>query len=94
MIFPQVGSWYRRLDGRLFEVVAIDEAAGTVEMQYFDGTIGEVEQDAWHQMELEAAAAPEDWSGSVDMDMDDRSELNELTSQGWQDPLEFVDQLE
>ena len=94
MIFPQVGSWYRRLDGRLFEVVAIDEAAGTVEMQHFDGTIGEVEQEAWHQMELEAAAAPEDWSGSVDMDTDDLSELNDMTGQNWQDPFEFVDQLE
>lgn len=93
-MFPQVGSWYRRLDGRLFEVVAVDEKARTVGIQHFDGTIGELEFDVWHQTELESAVAPEDWTGAIDMDQADFAELAEAGGPVWQDPLEFVDRLD
>ena len=36
---PVVGDWYRRMDGALFEVVAIDRDDSTVEVQHFDGTL-------------------------------------------------------
>ncbi len=94
MIFPQVGSWYRRVDKRLFEVVAIDADEGTVELQYFDGTIAELDFEAWHQLELCTAAPPEDWSGSVDMDPMDNAELRDTARRAWQDPLILVDQLD
>ena len=35
---PVVGNWYSHRDkGALFQVVALDEEAGTVEIQEFDG---------------------------------------------------------
>ena len=72
---PEVGAWYRLRDGESFEVVAIDEDDGTIEMQTFDGTVEEMDIEDWEtQWEdggLEAAEAPEDWSGSVDVEATD-----------------------
>ena len=89
-----MGSWYRRLDGRTFEVVAVDEEELTVEIQHFDGTIGELDFDLWHGMQLEPAAAPEDYSGSLDLDRPELRELHDGRGLGWHDHLEFVDHLE
>ena len=94
MILPQVGSWYRRLDGNLFEVVAVDEDERTVELQHFDGTVEELEFEIWHALDLERAVAPEDWSGSVDVDPADLDGTDEYSGLSWQDPLEFVDRYE
>ena len=44
---PAIGEWYRFLDGDEFEVVAIDEDDGTIEVQYFDGTVEELESADW-----------------------------------------------
>jgi hypothetical protein len=44
---------------------------------------------------LESVGAPEDWSGSVDMDPEDfTGETNGELPIGWHDPLEFLDQIE
>jgi hypothetical protein len=69
---PTVGDWYRGPTGASFEVVAYDNDDGTIEIQYFDGTIEEWELEDWEAQwkdgALEASEAPEDWSGSVDID--------------------------
>ena len=64
--YPVIGHWYRRTNGNLFEVVAVDEQDATVELQFFDGTIDEVDLERWPTMLIEHVGAPEDWSGSVD----------------------------
>ena len=89
---PAIGRWYRRSNGQLFEVVAFDEADATIELQFFDGTIDEVDQETWAKLLSERVAAPEDWSGSVDMDPEDYSgdEDGEIPA-GYHDPLEFLD---
>ena len=92
---PVIGRWYRHPDGRLFEVVALDEEAKTIELQHFDGTLDEVELDTWNGMLIEAVDAPEDWSGSLDMDPEDFSgTATDEMSHGWHDPLAFLDQSE
>ena len=72
---PGIGDWYRLDSGSLFEVVAYDGDDGTIEIQYFDGTVEEMDIEDWEaQWEdgaLESAEAPEDWSGSVDVDAED-----------------------
>jgi len=74
---PEIGAWYRLRGGESFEVVAIDEDEGTIEMQSFDGTVEEMDIEDWEAQhasgEIEAAEAPEDWSGSVDVDDEDDS---------------------
>src|SRR3979490_188370 len=72
---PAIGDWYRLSGGALFEVVALDDHDGTIEIQYFDGTVEEMDiedwETQWEDGALEAAEAPEDWSGSVDVEPTD-----------------------
>lgn len=64
---PIVEQWYLRRDkGELFRVVAVDAATGCIEIQSFGGDVGELEVDAWREMDIEAAEAPEDWTGPFD----------------------------
>ncbi len=91
---PVIGNWYRQENGELFEVVALDTDDGTVEIQYFDGTIEEVDVESWEQLELEAAEPPEDWSGSVDVDDEEFEELRDKPSEEFGDPLQFLDRQE
>lgn len=64
---PVIGQWYERRDkGGLFQVVALDEELGTVDIQEFEGDVDELDLETWRQMSPIEAAAPEDWSGPVD----------------------------
>src|ERR1019366_8793308 len=75
VIKPIVGQWYRGGTNELFEVVAIDDDDSTIQLHYFDGTVAEVDFEAWNEQLLDelidAADAPEDWSGAVDMEAED-----------------------
>ena len=89
--FPSIGQWFRRPNGTLLEVVAVDEEDKTVEIQLFDGTIDEVEIEAWADQGLVEVAAPEDWSGAVDMDPEDYvGKAPDDVPSGYQDPLAFL----
>lgn len=74
--------------------MAVDEEDHTVEVQHFDGTIEELDFDMWRGMQLESAEAPEDWSGSVDIEIEDLPEREHRVDQRWNDPLEFLDRCE
>jgi hypothetical protein len=64
---PIVDNWYQHLGkGQKFKVVALDDATAAVEIQCFDGTLEEIELDAWYQLEVEPIEEPEDWTGSLD----------------------------
>lgn len=63
---PIIGNWYKGQDGLLFEIVAIDADEGMAEIQYFDGEVDELDLETWDELELEAMAEPEDWSGPFD----------------------------
>jgi hypothetical protein len=75
MMKPNVGQWYRGVTNELFEVVAIDDQDETIEIQYFDGTVTEMDFDTWNEQLfdrlLDAADAPEDWSGAIDVESAD-----------------------
>ena len=92
--YPVIGQWFRRPNGTLFEVVAIDEEGMTVEIQQFDGTVDEFDIERWPDLLLTEVSAPEDWSGSVDMDPEyyDGSTDAEIPS-GYNDPLSFLDKI-
>ena len=79
---PVIGEWYRRTGGDSFEVVAIDPDDRTIEIQYFDGTIEEIELDDWLEEPIEATEAPEDWTGSVDVDTEDTENEYEAEPNG------------
>jgi hypothetical protein len=72
---PGVGAWYRLNGGPPFEVVALDDDDGTIEVQYVDGTLEELDLEDWKswsdEHRLEAAEAGEDWSDSADVEADE-----------------------
>jgi hypothetical protein len=94
---PVVGDWYRRTSGDSFEVVAIDPDDRTIEIQYFDGTIEEVELEQWLEDTIERASAPEDWTGSVDIEPEDYEnevEAEPGSGSSTYDPLAYLDRSE
>jgi hypothetical protein len=72
---PIIGHWYRIQGSDSFEVVAFDEDDDTIELQYFDGTVEEMDMEDWQASQesgaLDEVEPPEDWTGSVDVDPDD-----------------------
>ncbi len=68
---PTIGNWYQNRRNDVFEIVALDEAERTLEIQYFDGSIEEIDFDAWREMEIISIDQPEDWSGSLDIEKED-----------------------
>jgi hypothetical protein len=64
---PMVNQWYRNVErDDAFQVVARDDEQETVEIQYFDGDLEEIDLEAWNEMELESIEPPEDRTGSID----------------------------
>ncbi|MCA1798227.1 MAG: hypothetical protein LC632_01895 [Xanthomonadaceae bacterium] len=68
---PVIGDWYKNQKGELFEVVALDEEDGSVDIQYFDGSLESIDVDAWFELALVPVEPPEDWSGSMDIERED-----------------------
>ncbi len=86
--FPAIDSWYQeQATGRLFEVVAVDEKYGTIEVQYEDGDIAEFDLESWGHLEITMATAPE--SGSAIFG--DASFDSEISSNYYGNPLEEIE---
>lgn len=88
---PVVGNWYRDQESdRRFEVVALDEDDGTIEIQYFESELEGLDIDAWYEMDLELAAEPEDWSGPYDdLEKDDFGDTEDVTHpESWTSPMD------
>ena len=69
MVIPQqpvINDWYRDSQGSTMKVVAFDTDERTVEVQFFEGEVGEFDLDNWYQLGVVAIAPPEDWSGPFD----------------------------
>jgi hypothetical protein len=72
---PVVGAIYEDQDGLAFEVLSFDEDDGTIEVQYEDGEVGEIDIDAWYEMELQQVR-------SADRDESDEEEEPEPEKTG------------
>lgn len=66
---PQIGQWYGRPDNQdIFQVTGLDERSRTIEIQYFDGTLDEIDADTWTSLPLEFAEPPEQGLDSAEED--------------------------
>jgi len=61
----KIGRWYQVPNGQAFEVVALDDE-GSIEIQYFEGEVEELEDEIWAEMFLSEVCPPEDWTGAYD----------------------------
>lgn len=90
---PVVDQWYRHRDkGAMLRVIAVEPAARLVEIQDFDGDIEEMDLDAWRDMDIDLAEAPEDWTGPYDDIGTDDLEHTETAPapQDWRTSLETL----
>jgi hypothetical protein len=88
-----VGSWYRVGTEPPFEIVALDVDHETIEVQYADGTLEEIDFDSWAEMEPHGTHPPEDWSGSMDVGREEFGiEPDTMHMESWDSPLDHLDQ--
>src|SRR5690606_42146328 len=80
-IEPVAGNWYQRIDdGTLFQVITVDEDEELVEIQDFEGDVGEVTLEEWASWDIEAAEPPDDWTAPVDDIDEDDLDYSEIRS--------------
>ncbi len=89
---PRIGDWYQNISGDAFEIVALDEDEATMEVQYYDGAVEEIDFDSWGDMEIVPIEPPEDWAGSLDIEREDYGVDLELTSPN--DHINPIDELD
>jgi hypothetical protein len=95
LVKPVIGEWFETASGESFEVVAIDREDGSVEIQYFDGAIEELDFSVWQQMQIQPADAPEDWSGPLDMMREDYlSDTGMSSHEDYLNPLDTLDSID
>jgi hypothetical protein len=62
-----VGQWYLRPDTHeTFQLIDWDDQSGTARVQKCDGSLDEIDEDAWRALSPEPVEAPEDWTGPLD----------------------------
>jgi hypothetical protein len=65
---PILEQWYSHLDkGQKFQVVAMDEDAHVVEIQYFDGAVDIVSEEDWEELDLDMIEPPANMAGPMDL---------------------------
>ncbi len=71
----------------------MDDEDGTIGVQYFDGTLEELDMDDWEELRAKPADPPEDWSGSLDIEREDYGvDLEADQHELWANPLDHLDQ--
>ena len=92
---PIIDAWYHYPEkAQKFKVNALDEHTRTVEIQYFDGAIDELDLDTWYSLDIERIEAPEDWTGPMDnIEKDDLNPVGtEMQREDWDAPYQEVDE--
>jgi hypothetical protein len=92
---PIIDAWYHyQAKAQKFKVTALDEQNATVEIQYFDGNIGELDIDSWYGLDIERIETPEDWTGPMDnIEKDDLNPVGtEMQREDWDAPYQEEDE--
>ena len=75
---PTKGQWYENIEeNESFRVLSVDEDAETVEIEYLDGDIEEIDLDTWAELDLDKIDEPEGWAGSENDEVDEEEEEEE-----------------
>ncbi len=89
----EIGAWYQAPGGQTFEVVAIDQDEATIEIQYFEGEVEELDFDTWAEMTINSVEPPEDWTGAYDdIERDDLGYSDAaIHPENWAGPLGVIE---
>ena len=90
--FPSVGSWYQELDNSAnFEVVAVDEKQGTIEVQYEDGDLTEFDIESWGRLNIITISSKDLESGIGYSSENDIYYNDNSFNDGFSNPLESIE---
>lgn len=88
---PLIDNWYHCPEkAQKFKVVATDDHTGTIEIQYFDGAVDEMDFSTWYALGIEHVEEPEDWTGPIDnIEKDDLNPVGtEMQREDWEAPYD------
>jgi len=91
---PIVGEWYDSKDFyECFKVIDCDESKNSVEIQYFDGDIEEIDYETWVASHPHEISEPEDASAPYELEREDMLNLlNEI--EGQEDLEDYLRQID
>jgi hypothetical protein len=89
---PEIGIWYRDIENRLFEVVAL-ESDDAIEVQYYDGDITEYDRESWDLLCVNVVSEPGVSFGSAEetFDEDDNVLVDKLKLISWDNVIGDAD---
>ena len=90
---PVIGNWYHDpMEKLYFEVVAVDDHSGEIEVQYVDGEVSGIDRDSWNLLYLNPAAPPEDAGAAYGMSAGDDWYDNDFSAaDNWGNPLDEIE---
>ena len=90
---PTVGAWFQDLvEDQMFEIVAVDEQGGTIEVQYLGGEVSEFDLEGWEQVVLAPAEAPEDAGAGYELSREDEWNNDQaIVPESWSNPLSSIE---
>lgn len=76
---PVVGAWYETEDGEVFKVLNFEASSGSVEIEYDDGAVDELDIDEWHELDAEKVESSDEDEDEDDIeDLDEDDDVEEL----------------
>ncbi len=94
MLNPTIGAWYQDItDMQLFEVVAVDDSSGSIDVQYVDGELTEFDFDTWQELTLIPAEPPEDPDAPFEQTFEAGDHWNDevLHPGDWSSPINSIE---
>lgn len=87
---PRIGEWYKDEKGVSFEVITVDDEEQLIQVQYFDGSVEDLDFDIWNKSGFISRAPPEEWSIAGDgLELDYLGNSGERLQQAvWSGPLD------
>ena len=79
---PEIGLWYRDIQNRLFEVVAL-ESEDAIEVQYYDGDVAEYDRESWDLLCVNIVSEPGVSLGFNDEMLDEDVLADKLKTISW-----------
>lgn len=71
---PVVGTWYETEGGDVFKVLNFDVPSGSVEIEYDDGAVDEMDLDEWRDLDADAVESLDDDEDDDDVEDDDEDD--------------------
>lgn len=79
---PEIGLWYRDIENRLFEVIAL-ESEDAIEVQYYDGDVTEYDRESWDLLCVNIVTEPGVSLGFNDEVLDEDVLSDKLKTISW-----------